>query len=134
MLGFVLKCYIQVLRWVSNKKVDIIFLVDSFLSVGCCDFEYEIKFVWKLLVDFMVDLNYMRVCVIIFFFKGCVLKQIDYVGQLLEDKNKCMLLEEDVFNIQYVGGGMFIFGVFLEVKVRILNRWWFDYRDLLLMF
>lgn len=62
------------LRWVSNKKVDIIFLVDSFLSVGCCDFEYEIKFVWKLLVDFMVDLNYMRVCVIIFFFKGCVLK------------------------------------------------------------
>lgn len=132
-LGPVLKRHIQALRRVSNKKVDIIFLVDSSSSVGRRDFEYEIKFVRKLLADFTVDSNHTRVCVITFSSKGRVLKQIDYVGQPLEDKNKCTLLEEDVPNIQYVGGGTFTLGAFQEAKVRTSNRRRPDYRDSLLM-
>lgn len=132
-LGPVLKRHIQALRRVSNKKVDIIFLVDSSSSVGRRDFEYEIKFVRKLLADFTVDSNHTRVCVITFSSKDRVLKQIDYVGQPLDDKNKCTLLEEDVPNIQYVGGGTYTLGAFLEAKVRTSNRGRrSDYRDLLL--
>lgn len=126
-LGPVLKRHIQALRRVSNKKVDILFLVDSSSSVGRRDFEYEIKFVRKLLADFTVDSNHTRVCVITFSSKDRVLKQIDYVGQPLDDKNKCTLLEEDVPNIQYVGGGTYTLGAFLEAKVRISNRRLSDY-------
>lgn len=130
-LGPVLKRHIQALRRVSNKKVDILFLVDSSSSVGRRDFEYEIKFVRKLLADFTVDSNHTRVCVITFSSKDRVLKQIDYVGQPLDDKNKCTLLEEDVPNIQYVGGGTYTLGAFLEAKVRTSNRRLSDYMDLL---
>lgn len=126
-LGPVLKRHIQALRRVSNKKVDILFLVDSSSSVGRRDFEYEIKFVRKLLADFTVDSNHTRVCVITFSSKDRVLKQIDYVGQPLDDKNKCTLLEEDVPNIQYVGGGTYTLGAFLEAKVRTSNRRLSDY-------
>jgi hypothetical protein len=120
-LGPVLKRHIQALRQVSNKKVDIVFLVDSSASVGPRDFEYEIKFVRKLLADFTVDSNHTRVCVITFSSKKRVLRQIDYVGQPLVDKNKCTLLEEDVPNIRYVGGGTYTLGAFLEAKVNIVD-------------
>ena len=116
-LGPVLKRHIQALRRVSNKKVDIVFLVDSSASVGPRDFVYEIKFVRKLLADFTVDSDHTRVCVITFSSKKRVLRQIDYVGRPLEDKNKCTLLEEDVPSIQYVGGGTYTLGAFLEAKV-----------------
>ncbi|XP_061166124.1 sushi, von Willebrand factor type A, EGF and pentraxin domain-containing protein 1-like [Saccostrea echinata] len=115
-LGPVLKRHIQALRQVSNKKVDIVFLVDSSASVGPRDFNYEIKFVRKLLADFTVDTNHTRVCVITFSSKKRVLRQIDYVGQPLVDKNKCTLLEEDVPSIRYVGGGTYTLGAFLEAK------------------
>lgn len=120
-LGSVLKRHITEIRQTRNKQVDIIFLVDSSASVGRKNFRDEIKFVRKLLADFTVDYNHTRVSVITFSSRSKVKKQIDYIGDPNVNNHKCLLMENDVPNIRYYGGGTFTLGAILKAKVKILN-------------
>ena len=100
-----------------NQHIDIIFLVDSSTSVGKNNFVEEIKFVKKLLSDFTVDSNHTRVSVITFSSRERVIRHLDYFADVSDSKHKCSLLQEDLRNIDYSGGGTFTLGAFKEAKV-----------------
>lgn len=56
----------------KNKKIDVVFLIDSSSSVGKNNFMSEIKFVKKLLSDFTVSFNNTRVAIVTFSSQGRV--------------------------------------------------------------
>lgn len=118
LLGSVLKKHIHLLRSSSETKLDIIFLVDSSASVGKSNFGNELKFVRKLLADFVVDKNHTKVSVITFSSRRFVLRQIDYITTENAAQHKCTLIEDDLPTIQYKGGGTYTLGAFREAKVR----------------
>ncbi|XP_069128762.1 sushi, von Willebrand factor type A, EGF and pentraxin domain-containing protein 1-like [Argopecten irradians] len=115
-LGPVLKRHVSELRETTNKKVDIVFLVDSSSSVGPHDFINEVKFVRKLLADFTVDSDHTRVSVVTFSSKSRVLRQIDYISETSSDQHKCSLLQEDIPKIKFRGGGTYTLGAILQAK------------------
>lgn len=117
LLGSVLKKHIHLLRSSSETKLDIIFLVDSSASVGKSNFGNELKFVRKLLADFVVDEDHTKVSVITFSSKRLVLRQIDYITPYHSEKHKCTLIEDDLPTIKYRGGGTYTLGAFREAKV-----------------
>lgn len=119
-LGAILKRHVQQLRSTENRKVDLVFLVDSSASVGSVHFQDEIKFVRKLLADFTVDINTTRVAVVTFSSKDKVVRQVDHFSHPRHDNHKCSLLVDEIPRIKYVGGGTYTLGAFLEAE-RILN-------------
>lgn len=50
----------------KNKRIDVVFLIDSSSSVGKFNFVSEIKFVKKMLSDFNVSYNHTRVAIVTF--------------------------------------------------------------------
>lgn len=58
----------------KQKKMDIVFLIDSSSSVGKNNFHSELKFVKKFLSDFNVSFNYTRVAVVTFSSKGKIVR------------------------------------------------------------
>lgn len=120
-LGGVLKGHIQELKATTNKEIDLIFLVDSSTSVGKNNFREEVKFVKKLLSDFTVDSNHTRVSVITFSSRDRVIRHVDYFSDEHKDRHKCSLLEEDLKNIDYSGGGTYTLGAFVEAKQVLKN-------------
>lgn len=59
----------------KNKKIDVVFLIDSSSSVGKNNFMSEIKFVKKLLSDFTVSFNNTRVAIVTFSSQGRVVSK-----------------------------------------------------------
>lgn len=118
-LGSALKKHIHLLRKTSETKVDLIFLVDSSASVGKSNFGNELKFVRKLLADFVVDNNHTKIAVITFSSRRFVLRQIDYITPQPQEKHKCTLIDDDLPNIRYRGGGTYTLGAFREAKVSL---------------
>lgn len=114
----VLKKHVKELKSTANKKVELVFLVDSSASVGAPNFHNELKFVRKLLADFTVDINTTRVSVITFSSRQKVIRHIDYLTNPLERNHKCSLLGNDFPKIKYSGGGTFTLGAMREAKVR----------------
>ena len=119
-LGEVLKNHISKLRRVPNQKVELVFLVDSSASVGAENFFSELKFVRKLLADFTVSLNSTRVSVITFASKHSVVNHIDHLTEPSDQKHKCSLLNEELPDIKYVGGGTYTYGAIQEAQVNTL--------------
>ncbi len=118
-LGEVLKGYVAQLRNTPNKKVDLVFLVDSSGSVKEEGFWNELKFVKKLLADFTVDRNNTRVAVITF--SSCergVVRAIDHMTEPSDELNKCSLLEHELPGIEYKTGGTCTRGALQEAQVR----------------
>lgn len=60
----------------KNKKIDVVFLIDSSSSVGKTNFMSEIKFVKKLLSDFTVSFNNTRVAIVTFSSQGRVVSPL----------------------------------------------------------
>ncbi|XP_048255629.1 sushi, von Willebrand factor type A, EGF and pentraxin domain-containing protein 1-like [Haliotis rufescens] len=116
-LGAVLKRHVQRLRATENGQVELVFLVDSSSSVGADNFFEELRFVRKLLADFTVDVNKTRVSVITFSSRGKVIRHVDHLTQPNADKHKCRLLGEELPRVNYIGGGTYTLGAFLEAKV-----------------
>lgn len=54
----------------KNKRMDIVFLIDSSSSVGKNNFHSELKFVKKFLSDFNVSFNHTRIAIVTFSSKG----------------------------------------------------------------
>ncbi|KAK6179269.1 hypothetical protein SNE40_011671 [Patella caerulea] len=115
-LGSILKRHVQALRDTENRKVELVFLVDSSASVGATNFFDELKFVRKLLADFTVDVNATRVSVITFSSRGKVIRHVDHLTIPKESNQKCGLLVEEMPKIRYIGGGTYTLGAFIEAK------------------
>ena len=120
LLGETLKHHIVQLKKTSNRKVDLIFLVDSSGSVAYTDYENELKFVSKLLSDFTVDRHTTRVAVITFSSKGYIHRGVDHMTRPSDDLHKCTLLEEELPAVKhnYSGGSTYTLGALLEALVR----------------
>lgn len=115
--GEILKRHVHLLRKTANRKVELVFLVDSSASVGSEEFLNELKFVKKLLADFTVDRHTTRVSVITFSSKSRVVKHIDHMTNPKDDNHKCSLLEEELPKIEYTGGGTHTIGALIEAQV-----------------
>ena len=118
-LGDTLKSQVEELRRTPNHQLELVFLVDSSTSVGAEDFQNELKFVKKLLADFTVDAHNTRVAVVTFSSKSRVLRHINQLetSNGKTEHHKCSLLQEDMPQINYAGGGTYTLGAFLEAKV-----------------
>jgi len=119
--GEILKKHVQALRRTANRKVELVFLVDSSASVGAEKFANELKFVRKLLSDFTVDRHTTRVSVITFSSTSRIVRNIDHLSHPSDDKHKCSLYEEELPKIEYTGGGTYTLGAVLEAKVSVVN-------------
>ncbi|XP_076046526.1 sushi, von Willebrand factor type A, EGF and pentraxin domain-containing protein 1-like [Oratosquilla oratoria] len=122
-LGQILKKHVHKLRQVPGQRIELVFLVDSSASVGAENFFNEIKFVRKLLADFTVSYNETRVAVVTFSSKNKVIRHIDHVTQASIYNHKCRLLDLQLPEIKYSGGGTYTLGAMLEAQsVLALSR------------
>lgn len=115
--GEILKRHVHDLRRTANRKVELVFLVDSSASVGSEEFLNELKFVKKLLADFTVDRHTTRVSVVTFSSRSRVVRHIDHLTYPKDDNHKCSLLEEELPKIEYSGGGTYTLGAMEEAEV-----------------
>jgi hypothetical protein len=115
--GAILKSHVQALRRLPNRKVDLVFLVDSSTSVGEANFLNELKFVQRLLANFIVDRHTTRVAVITFSSPNSVYPHVDYISNVVDDNHKCALLEEAMPKIPFVMGSTYTYGAMKEAQV-----------------
>ncbi|XP_066147032.1 sushi, von Willebrand factor type A, EGF and pentraxin domain-containing protein 1-like [Euwallacea fornicatus] len=113
-LGEVFKKNVQFFK--ASDKLDIVFLVDASSSVGDQNFKSELKFIKKLLSDITVDYNHTRVAVVSFSSPSDTAKNIDDISDPSVDHNKCVLLNEQLMNIEYKGGETYTAGAFQKAK------------------
>jgi von Willebrand factor type A domain len=134
----------------KHKRLEMIFLVDSSSSVGKENFVNEISFVKRLLSDFNVSFNYTRVALITFSSRSKIVSacfglppfvisetfQIVHINQISEastDNDKCILLNHQIPNITYSGGGTNTYSALVKAKVRkfygksLLNQIFFQF-------
>lgn len=100
----------------KHKKLDIVFLIDSSSSVGKSNFQSELKFVRKLLSDFMVSYEYTRTAVVTFSSMGKIVRHVDQISEPSPMNDKCSLLNYDLNAIQFDGGGTFTYGALREAQ------------------
>lgn len=100
----------------KHKKIDMVFLVDSSSSVGKENFRNEISFVKRLLSDFNVSFNYTRIALITFSSRSKIFTHINQISKISEDNDKCMLLNYQIPNITYTGGGTNTHGALVKAK------------------
>ncbi|KAB0799990.1 hypothetical protein PPYR_07870 [Photinus pyralis] len=113
-LGEVFKKHIDSIKvW---PKLDIVFLIDASSSVGEDNFKSELKFVKKLLSDVVVDFDHSRISVVTFSSKDSVITNIDGISKPGKRNNKCLLLNKELSNIRYIGGGTYTVGAFGAAK------------------
>ncbi|XP_017761718.1 PREDICTED: sushi, von Willebrand factor type A, EGF and pentraxin domain-containing protein 1-like [Eufriesea mexicana] len=119
-LSRLLKTHIDHLRN-ETDKVELVFLVDASGSVGLKNFHSELNFVKHLLSDFSVDRFATRVAVVTFGGKRNIKRTVDQISRTSENDNKCYLLNKQLNNISYTGGGTYTRGALLEA-LRILEK------------
>lgn len=95
------------------------FLVDASGSVGADNFRSELNFVTKLLSDFTVNAMSARVAVVTFGGKGSVYRDVDQISRHGPNDHKCYLLNKQINNISYSGGGTYTRGALLEALVSV---------------
>ncbi|CRL07619.1 CLUMA_CG020584, isoform A [Clunio marinus] len=100
----------------KHKKIDMVFLVDSSSSVGKENFMNEISFVKRLLSDFNVSFNYTRVALITFSSKSKIHVHINQISEPSKENDKCILLNYQIPNITYSGGGTNTYSALFKAK------------------
>ncbi|XP_074641309.1 sushi, von Willebrand factor type A, EGF and pentraxin domain-containing protein 1-like [Tubulanus polymorphus] len=119
--GRFLKNHVRELRNTPSKEVDLVFLVDNSGTMGRKNFKNELQFVKKLLADFTVSEKGTRVAVITFASSHQIVRHIDFISNASIEHHKCSLLEEQLPEIQYTGGGTFTLGAMLEAQKIFLK-------------
>ncbi|XP_043278473.1 sushi, von Willebrand factor type A, EGF and pentraxin domain-containing protein 1-like [Venturia canescens] len=112
-LARLLKIHVDHIRD-KTDQVELVFLVDASASVGLANFRSELNFVRKLLSDFTVEPNATRVAVVTFAGKRHILRHIDQISKTDNDQQKCQLLNKQLSNVSYTGGGTYTRGALLE--------------------
>ncbi|XP_030767169.1 sushi, von Willebrand factor type A, EGF and pentraxin domain-containing protein 1-like [Sitophilus oryzae] len=113
-LGGLLKQNVDFIR--KFQELDVVFLVDASSSVGYDNFKSELRFVKKILSDVTVDYNHTRVSVITFSSPSNTIVNINAISSPEKENNKCLLLNNQLMNIEYKGGETYTFGAFEKAK------------------
>ncbi|XP_076634348.1 sushi, von Willebrand factor type A, EGF and pentraxin domain-containing protein 1 [Colletes latitarsis] len=105
----------------QTDQVELIFLVDASGSVGLKNFQSELNFVKNLLSDFIVEPSAARVAIITFGGKRNIRRNVDQISRTGDNDHKCFLLNKQLNNISYTGGGTYTRGALIEA-LRILEK------------
>lgn len=105
----------------DTLQIELIFLVDASGSVGLRNFQCELNFVKNLLSDFIVGPSAARVAIVTFGGKRNVRRNVDQISRTGGNDHKCYLLNKQLGNISYTGGGTYTRGALIEALVSILN-------------
>ncbi|KAK2576675.1 hypothetical protein KPH14_005336 [Odynerus spinipes] len=120
LLSHLLKIHIDRLRN-ETDEVELVFLVDASGSIGLHNFRSELNFVKKLLAEFTVEPLTTRVAIVTFGGKRNINRNVDQISKIRKDNHKCYLLNKQLNNISYTGGGTYTRGALLEA-LAILER------------
>ncbi|XP_076231899.1 sushi, von Willebrand factor type A, EGF and pentraxin domain-containing protein 1 isoform X3 [Calliopsis andreniformis] len=102
-------------------QVELVFLVDASGSVGLKNFQSELNFVKNLLSDFVVEPSATRVAIVTFGGRRNIKRNVDQISHSSDNNHKCYLLNKQLNNISYTGGGTYTRGALLEA-LRILEK------------
>nr|XP_034194420.1 sushi, von Willebrand factor type A, EGF and pentraxin domain-containing protein 1-like [Osmia lignaria] len=119
-LSHLLKIHIDHLRN-ETDQIELVFLVDASGSVGLKNFQSELNFVKNLLSDFSVEPSVTRVAIVTFGGRRNIRRNVDQISRSSGIDNKCYLLNKQLNNITYTGGGTYTKGALLEA-FRILEK------------
>ncbi|XP_033303731.1 sushi, von Willebrand factor type A, EGF and pentraxin domain-containing protein 1-like isoform X1 [Bombus bifarius] len=119
-LSRLLKANIDRLRN-ETDQVELVFLVDASGSVGLKNFHSELNFVKHLLADFSVEPSTTTVAIVTFGGRRHIRRNVDQISHTSDNNNKCYLLNKQLNNINYTGGGTYTRGALLEA-LRILEK------------
>lgn len=97
--------------------MELVFLIDASASVGEANFRGELNFVRKLLSDFTMEPTGTRVSIVTFAGRGQIVRHVDYVSRLTGYSEKCQLLNKQLDNVGYTGGGTYTYGALMEAFV-----------------
>ncbi|XP_015588785.1 sushi, von Willebrand factor type A, EGF and pentraxin domain-containing protein 1 [Cephus cinctus] len=118
-LSRLLRIHVDHLR--EADQVELVFLVDASASVGLDNFRSELNFVKKLLSDFTVAPAATQVAVITFAGKTSIFRNVDQISRTGQSNQKCQLLNKQLGNITYSGGGTYTRGALLQA-LSILEK------------
>ncbi|XP_076647342.1 sushi, von Willebrand factor type A, EGF and pentraxin domain-containing protein 1 isoform X1 [Halictus rubicundus] len=105
----------------QTDQMELIFLVDASGSVGLENFQSELNFVKNLLSDFIVGQSATRVAIVTFGGRRNVRRNVDQISRAGDNDHKCYLLNKQLSNINYAGGGTYTRGALIEA-LRILEK------------
>ncbi|XP_053975953.1 sushi, von Willebrand factor type A, EGF and pentraxin domain-containing protein 1-like [Hylaeus volcanicus] len=105
----------------QTDQVELVFLVDASGSVGLKNFQSELNFVKNLLSDFIVEPSATRIAIVTFGGRRNIRRNVDQISRTGDNDHKCYLLNKQLNNITYTGGGTYTRGALLEA-LRILEK------------
>ncbi|XP_047361548.1 sushi, von Willebrand factor type A, EGF and pentraxin domain-containing protein 1-like isoform X4 [Vespa velutina] len=120
LLSHLLKIHINRLRN-ETDEVELVFLVDGSGSIGLNNFRSELNFVKKLLSEFTVEPLTTRVAIVTFGGRRNINRNVDQISKTGRDNHKCYLLNRQLNNISYTGGGTYTRGALFEA-LAILEK------------
>lgn len=97
--------------------MELIFLVDASGSVGLENFRCELNFVKNLLSDFIVGQSATRIAIVTFGGRRNVRRNVDQISRISDNDHKCYLLNKQLSDIDYPGGGTYTRGALIEALV-----------------
>lgn len=97
--------------------MELVFLVDASGSVGLTNFQSELNFVKNLLSDFIVEPSATRVAIVTFGGRRHIKRNVDQISRTGDNDHKCYLLNKQLNNISYSGGGTYTRGALIEALV-----------------
>ncbi|XP_066591150.1 sushi, von Willebrand factor type A, EGF and pentraxin domain-containing protein 1-like isoform X2 [Prorops nasuta] len=119
-LSSILKSQVDRLRS-RTELVELVFLVDASDSIGKDNFRSELDFVRKLLADFTVKPSATRVALVAFAGKKNINRVVDQISRPGRNDEKCFLLNVQLKNVGYSGGGTYTKGALLEALAILEN-------------
>ncbi|XP_076181652.1 sushi, von Willebrand factor type A, EGF and pentraxin domain-containing protein 1 isoform X2 [Ptiloglossa arizonensis] len=105
----------------QTEQVELVFLVDASGSVGLTNFQSELNFVKNLLSDFIVEPSATRVAIVTFGGRRHIKRNVDQISRTGDNDHKCYLLNKQLNNISYSGGGTYTRGALIEA-LKILEN------------
>ena len=96
-----------------------VFLLDASGSIGESNFREEVNFARMLLSDFNMKPSGTKVSIVTFAGRGQIYRIVDYISKDSGNNQKCRLLNNQLPNINYTGGGTYTHGALMEVIVSI---------------
>ncbi|XP_076380505.1 sushi, von Willebrand factor type A, EGF and pentraxin domain-containing protein 1 isoform X1 [Megalopta genalis] len=105
----------------QTDQMELIFLVDASGSVGLQNFQCELNFVKNLLSDFIVGPTATRAAIVTFGGRRNIRRNVDQISRAGDNDHKCYLLNKQLSNVNYTGGGTYTRGALIEA-IRILEK------------
>lgn len=102
--------------------MDIVFLIDASSSIGPENFQYEMNVVKIIVYNLrIIPEGSVRVSVVSFGGNRQVFRNVDQITRQQFVPDKCHLLNYQLYNVHYLGGGTYTRGALLEAFVCTIH-------------